>query len=260
MRTPSPAFSSPCCCGGGSSTRTKKKNCAVCGKPLVYFAEETLLECRLCHQQKPANAACEDGHFICDECHSGGGAEVLDLLLRSEETDPVALFLQVTQLEEVHLHGPEHHSVVPCVLLTAYRNNGGTLDLEAALKEAWKRGQKMAGGSCGFLGVCGAAAGAGIFASVVSGATPLTPEQWAIPQRLTAACLNRMTEIGGPRCCKRTSRIAIECAAMFSEKEFGIPMPCSRPNCKYYAWNNECIGKRCPFFPKKSGSAPTAQP
>ena len=125
-----------CCCGGGRND--KKKNCLVCGKPLIYFEEEKLLECRLCHR---------------DECHAGGGAEILDLLLRSEEKDPVALFLRLCEMPEVHLHGPEHHSIVPCVLLTAYRNCGGRIDLARALREAWKRGQKTAGGACGFQGV-----------------------------------------------------------------------------------------------------------
>ena len=236
-----------CCCGSDSGTR-KMKNCAVCGKPLLYFTEEKQLECRLCHQMKPANAACTGGHFICDDCHSGGGAAVLDLLLHSDEKDPVALFLKSVALEDVHLHGPEHHSIVPCVLLTAYRNNGGSLDLEAALREAWKRGKKMAGGSCGYLGVCGAAAGAGIFVSILTGATPLTGEKWVVPQRLTAACLEALAEVGGPRCCKRTGRIAIETAAVFSEREFGVAMPCSRPKCRYSMWNAECIKNRCPFF------------
>ena len=235
-----------CCCGGGRND--KKKNCLVCGKPLIYFEEEKLLECRLCHQRKSANAACEDGHFICDECHAGGGAEILDLLLRSEEKDPVALFLRLCEMPEVHLHGPEHHSIIPCVLLTAYHNCGGELDLARALREAWKRGQKTAGGACGFQGVCGAAAGAGVFASIVSGASPMTPEQWAIPQKLAAQCLEKNAEIGGPRCCKRTGRIAIECAAAFSEKEFGVAMPVSRPRCGFSPWNTECIRERCPYF------------
>jgi hypothetical protein len=238
-----------CCCGG--SRRANKTTCLVCGKPLIYFEEEKLLECRLCRRMKPANAACEDGHFICDECHAGGGAAILELLLRSAEKDPVALFLRVCGAEDVHLHGPEHHSIVPCVLLTAYRNCGGELELERALREAWKRGQKVAGGSCGFLGVCGAAAGAGIFASIVSGASPMTPNEWAVPQRLAAQCLEKIAEVGGPRCCKRTGRLAIECAAAFSEKEFGVAMPCSRPNCGFSMWNNECIRGRCPFFPGK---------
>ena len=223
-------------------------DCAVCGKPLHYFSSEMMLECFRCHQLKPANAICEDGHFICDECHAGSGNAVLDLLLNTSEKDPVSLFLQAVRLEGVHMHGPEHHSIVPCVLLAAYRNNGGMIDLSAGLKEAWKRGQKMAGGACGYLGVCGAAAGAGIFASIVSGSTPLTAEQWTIPQRLTAECLLKITETGGPRCCKRTGRIALECAAQFSGKEFGIAMPVSHPGCSFSKMNSECLHRRCPFF------------
>ena len=244
----------PCCCGT-DRTAKKKKNCVLCGKPLVYFPEEKLLECGICHQVKSANAACEDGHFVCDECHGGGGAAILSFLRQSGEKDPIALLHQAFKLEDVHLHGPEHHSIVPCVLITAYHNCGGRLDFEKSLLEAWKRGRKIPGGACGFLGVCGAAAGAGIFASIVSGATPLTPGQWEIPQRLTAACLEAMARIGGPRCCKRTSRVAVETAAAFSEKEFGVAMPVSRAACAYWAWNNECIRQRCPYYPKKKGTS-----
>lgn len=236
------------CCGGGKARR-EKKNCLICGKPLVYLPGEQGKECALCHQIKPANAMCEDGHFVCDECHSGGGATILNFLRQSDEKNPIRLLHQVFELPEVHLHGPEHHSIVPCVLITAFHNCGGDIDTELCLPEAWNRGQKVCGGACGFLGVCGAASGAGIFASIVSGATPLTADQWAIPQRLTASCLEAMVEIGGPRCCKRTSRIAIECAAAFAEKEFGVTMPVDRQACTYWAWNNECIRQRCPYFP-----------
>ena len=235
-----------CCCGNGNNDR--HENCVVCGKPLIYFTEEKLLPCHICGKVKQANAACEGGHFICDECHRAGGGAALNFLMKSKEQDPIALFLQVCQLDGVHLHGPEHHSLIPCVLLTAYHNCGGKINLQTALAEGWKRGQKLAGGSCGFLGVCGAAGGAGIFASIVSGATPLTPRQWAIPQKLTAACLEAIADTGGPRCCKRTGRIAIECAAEFSAKEFSVPLPCSRPRCGYSARNRECIRNRCPFF------------
>ncbi len=227
----------------------QKDNCAICGKPLVYFAREKELECAVCRQTKPAGCACEDGHFVCDTCHSGGGAAIRRLLQESAEQDPVVLLNQMYRLPEVHLHGPEHHSIVPCVLLAAYRNCGGEIDLVKALEEAWKRGQKLPGGACGYLGVCGAAAGAGIFASLVSGATPLTPEAWAAPQRLTATCLEAIASIGGPRCCKRTSRIALEQAAAFSEREFGVRIPVSRPPCAHWPWNTECIRGRCPFWP-----------
>lgn len=238
-----------CCC---AAPAPEKKNCIVCGKPLVYFQEEKMLECRICHQVKPANAACEDGHFVCDDCHAGGKGAVFELLKTTQEKDPIALFLQVCKLEEVHLHGPEHHSIVPCVLLTAYKNCGGEIDFEAGLEEAWKRGQKMAGGSCGYLGVCGAAAGAGIFASILFGVTPLSKKrQWAVPQRLTADCLKAIAKHGGPRCCKRTSRIAIEQAAYFAGKKSGVWMPVQKTSCLYWPWNTECIRQGCPYYPVK---------
>lgn len=240
------------CCSGGSKSTREKNNCVLCGKPLVYFTEEKTLECRICHKMKPANAACEDGHFVCDTCHSAGGAAILEMLRHSDEKDPIALLHRVFELQSVHMHGPEHHGIVPCVLLTAYRNCGGQLDYEKCLAEGWARGQKIPGGACGYLGVCGAAAGAGIFAGIVCGATPLTGPQWEIPQRLTARCLQAMAEIGGPRCCKRTSRIAIECAAAFAEEVFGVSMPVSRPDCAYRVWNRECLRQRCPFFPQKN--------
>lgn len=233
-----------CCCGEFGSN----ENCMICGKPLVYFKEMQTCVCDICHKEKPANAACEDGHFVCDECHASGGAGILHFLQQSEEKDPIALYLQICAMKQVHLHGPEHHSIVPCVLMTAFHNCGGEIEFEECLNEAWKRGQKVPGGACGFLGVCGAAAGAGIFASILCDATPLTGDVWDVPQRLTMECLNRMTEIGGPRCCKRTGRLAIEAAAEFVKKRFGVELPLSKPACTYSNRNRECIGTRCPYF------------
>lgn len=237
-----------CCCETDHA-----QNCVICGKPLQYFTEEIMLECRICHKLKPANAACTNGHFVCDECHAGGGAEILDFLMNSKEKDPIVLYLQVCALRSVHLHGPEHHSIVPCVLMTTFYNCGGCIELGECLLEAWKRGRKIPGGACGFLGVCGAAAGAGIFSSIISNATPLTAVEWEIPQRFTARCLLSMSDIGGPRCCKRTGRIAIEEAVAYSEKVFGISMPCSRPRCTYSRRNKECLHQQCPFFAEREG-------
>ena len=238
-----------CCCG--EDTEDKKQNCMICGRPLHYFQRERMFECSICHQLKPGNAVCENGHFVCDECHSNKSQDALQVLTNSTEKDPVILLQKIFQLPSVHMHGPEHHSIVPAVLITAYHNCGGEIDSESSLAEAWKRGQKIAGGACGYLGVCGAAAGAGIFASIVSGATPLSEKEWEIPQRLTAECLQAMIAIGGPRCCKRTSRIAIACAAEFSAKYFHVEMPVSRTACGYFQMNRECIRERCPFYPKK---------
>ena len=235
-----------CCCEEGGN----KENCIICGAPLIYYKQQQLKQCAVCGKMAPANAACEKGHFVCDECHTGGKAEILSFLHQSGEKDPVALYLQVCALKAVHLHGPEHHSIVPCVLLTAFRNNGGALEYEECLNEAWKRGGKVPGGSCGFLGVCGAAVGAGIFASILCESTPLTAEVWDVPQRLTMDCLKCMTEIGGPRCCKRTGRIARKAAASFSGEHLGALLPGSEAACILSLRNKECLHQRCPYYGK----------
>lgn len=177
--------------------------CVVCGRPLVYSGRTQERECCVCHRVLPSDAVCEAGHFVCDDCHSGGGAALLAFLQDSRERDPVKLFLNACALP---------------------------------------------GGSCGALGVCGAAAGAGIFASIACGASPLAAEPWAAAQRLVSDCLARIAAVGGPRCCKRTGRLSIEAAADFARRELGVDMPASRPRCEYPAKNRECIGRRCPFF------------
>lgn len=226
-----------------------ENNCIICGKPLVYSTETVMRECCVCHKVFPSDAACEDGHFVCDSCHSGGGTEILAHLQQSTQRDPIALFTEVCSLPGVHMHGPEHHSIVPCVLLTAYKNCGGDIDLPASLSEAWKRGKKVPGGACGFLGVCGAAAGTGIFISILTGDTPLSGEAWAEAQRMTARALNAIAGFGGPRCCKRDGRLAIAEAVKYVRERFGIDMPLSSPACTFCGKNSECLRSRCPFFP-----------
>lgn len=222
--------------------------CLICGAPILYHAQSAVYSCELCGKGYESNAACEAGHYVCDQCHASAQADFLKLLQDSDEKDPIKLFAQVAVLESVHMHGPEHHSVVPCIMLTAYRNNGGELDLDSALKTAVQRGAQVPGGICGFWGACGAAIGAGIYASILTGSNPLNSEVWALPQRLTARCLENMARIGGPRCCKRTSRIAIEAAVRFTKEQFNIEMPVGTLPCDYHSLNQECLHSRCPYY------------
>jgi hypothetical protein len=222
--------------------------CLICGNPIVYNAGSSPQTCAVCGQSHESNAVCEENHYVCDRCHALGSAAFYQLLLDSPERDPVKLFLQVVQFRAVHMHGPEHHSIVPSVLLAAYRNNSGDIQLDAAMDAARQRGEKVPGGVCGFWGVCGAAAGAGIYASIITGSNPLNAEMWSIPQQLTARCLNAMAEVGGPRCCKRTSRIAIETAVQFTKERFHISMPTGTELCAHYSENRECLRQRCPYY------------
>ena len=226
--------------------------CLLCGKPLVYTNHAERRKCSVCGMEALSEAVCEAGHFVCDDCHRAGlDTFFVPFLLKSSEQCPQTLLEQVMRLPQVHMHGPEHHAIVPCVLLTAYRNCGGALDLKPALSAALKRGKQVPGGTCGYWGVCGAAAGAGIYMSVLTGSTPLNKDAWPIPQQLVARCLNALAAVGGPRCCKRTSRIAIHEAVRFTAERFGVIMPEQEAKCSYMKFNRECIGKVCPYFPKE---------
>ena len=194
----------------------KRGACLVCGKPLQYFETERELTCALCGKTFSSSASCMDGHYVCDECHARQGVEViLEHCKKSASRDPVALAREIMADPYIYMHGNEHHILVGAVLLTAYRNAGGDIDLDAALEEMRARGSKYPGGSCGFWGCCGAAVSAGMFWSIATGTTPLSGKSWGLGNRLTAAALDAIGEIGGPRCCKRNSYTAIRTAAAF---------------------------------------------
>ena len=229
-------------------------DCMICGKPLVYSGEAVRRKCVVCGREFDANCACEDGHFVCNDCHSAGALSFLvPVLMKTEEKDPQRILESVVKDGRVHLHGPEHHVIVPCVLLTAYRNNGGELDLEKSLYEAIKRAKQVPGGTCGYWGVCGAAAGTGIYVSILAGSGPLSGDAWTIPQKMVIKAVEKVSSCGGPRCCKRTSRLAISAATEFTTDWFGIDMRASTPVCCYFPRNLQCIRDACPYYPSQHG-------
>ena len=228
-------------------------NCIICGESLKYSQESELRECSICAGTFLSNAECVRGHFVCDSCHSYGAlASVMAEIRRSSEKNPIRLLEAVMKNPKVHMHGPEHHVIVPLVLLTAYRNCGGKMDYDSAVKEAYKRAKQVPGGTCGYWGVCGAAAGAGIYASIIIGSNPMNGKAWHKPMEMTSACLKRIASCGGPRCCKRTSRLAVEEAAAFTFNLTGIRMPVSAVKCAYAGRNRECIADSCPYYGAKA--------
>jgi hypothetical protein len=54
--------------------------------------------------------------------------------------------------------------------------------------------------------------------------------------------------VGGPRCCKRTGRLAITGAAAFTAELLGVEMPLGKVACRYFRENRECLFRDCPYF------------
>lgn len=227
-----------------------KEECIICGAPLEYLKSDAIMECVLCHKKENSKVECINGHYVCDECHSKGIDAIVGLCLEETSKNPVEIIKKLMAQPLCHMHGPEHHIMVGASLLTAFRNAGGKIDLALSLTEMVARGKKVPGGVCGFWGACGAGISSGIFISILSGSTPLAEEPWGLSNRMTSKALEIIGAIGGPRCCKRDSFLAVLAAVDFVKEEFGVEMEKSGIVCGYSSQNNQCIGNRCPFSEK----------
>ena len=227
------------------------KECLICAAPLEYLEKDELMECEICRKKELSKARCSKGHYVCSECHTKGIDVIIGLCLRETSRNPIEIIRKMMAESFCHMHGPEHHVMVGSALLTAYRNAGGNIDLGAALTEMQNRGRQVPGGACGFWGACGAGISAGMFVSIISKSTPLAIESWGLSNLMTSKALGEIGKIGGPRCCKRDSYLAILAAVDFVKEHFGIEMERSKIVCSHSAQNNQCIGNRCPFSSRK---------
>ena len=224
-----------------------KDECLICGAPLMYLEKDIEVQCALCHKKEQSKTMCKQGHYVCDSCHTGGMDTILGVCLAETSKNPIHILQKLMALDFCHMHGPEHHVMFGSALLTAYKNAGGEIDLEKALVEMQSRGKKVPGGACGFWGACGAGISAGMFVSIITGATPLANESWGLSNKMTSAALGAIGEVGGPRCCKRDSYLAIMQAVKFVQENFSVEMELDEIKCTHSALNNQCIKERCPF-------------
>ena len=225
-----------------------KDECLICSEILEYLEQDELMECAICHKKENSKTRCVNGHYVCNECHTKGMDSIIKICLDETSHDPVEIIEKLMSKPFCHMHGPEHHVMVGAALLTAYKNAGGDIDLSTALIEMMNRGKSVPGGACGFWGACGAGISSGMFISIISKSTPLANEPFALSHQMTSTALGKIGEVGGPRCCKRDSFLSILAAVDFVKEHFGIRMGESNSVCHYAHKNNQCIGKRCPFF------------
>ena len=165
-----------------------KNNCIICGAELEYFNSPKTIECELCHRIFQTNAACKNGHYICDKCHSTNAVELIRSVCGSTKSkNPIEIMRKLMAQPAVHMHGPEHHILVGSAIISAFHNCGGDVDLNAALDEMKNRGEQAPGGICGFWGCCGAAVSCGMAISIITGATPLSGQEWGLANLMTVS-------------------------------------------------------------------------
>ena len=227
------------------------EECLICKAPLEYLDKDEKMQCVVCHKQQYSKTKCKNGHFVCDECHTSGMDSIVTICLESKSANPIEILEKMMSMPFCHMHGPEHHTMVGCALLTAYKNAGGKIDLKSALEEMQKRGKQVPGGVCGFWGACGAGISAGIYLAIVQKSTPLASEAWGLANQMTAKALDVIGKNGGPRCCKRDSYLAVIEAVKFTSEKLGINMDISPVMCTRSHLNNQCKQDNCIFYKNK---------
>jgi hypothetical protein len=180
----------------------------------------------------------------------GSERSVEQYCIHTSQTDSLAIAVTLMKNPALKMHGPEHHFLVPAVLLTAFYNQQGSEDKAEKIRQARKRAEVVKGGFCGFYGACGAGVGTGIFISVVTGATPLSKLEWKMSNLMTAQSLRDIAMHGGPRCCKRDTYLALQSAVKFLKENYEISIQIDKKvECEFYPLNNECLQLECTFYP-----------
>ena len=175
-------------------------------------------------------------------------ARIKKAVMKEETTDPIAMAKNVMKNDFVSIHGPEHHFLDGACFLKAIHNAKPFFNLEEALDELANRSIRMPGAMCGYWGMCGSVASIGAALSVLHKTSPLSDdEHYKEHMEYTSRVIKRMSEIGGPRCCKRNAFLSIREGIMFIKEKYGIELPFHEISCEFSPLNKQCIGPRCPF-------------
>jgi len=223
--------------------------CMACGSPLTYSSEERSTQCHYCNQEFITGTTCEAGHFVCDQCHAKDGLSIIrHICVQSGETDMLRLFEQLRRHPAIPMHGPEYHAMIPGIILCCYRNMGGDITDEVILSGI-TRGSTVAGGFCGFMGICGAAVGAGVAFSLILQANPVKAKERHSVQSITQQILKEIADLTAARCCQRDGYIALKKAAELSKEVISVALKADYSLvCRQRYKNKECPGKICPLF------------
>ena len=195
-----------------------------------------------------------------DACCAGSGGDMATtlatLIARSVTgTKPAeALDELLSQGEGTPVHGVWHHALIGELLLVCLRNAGHPITDEI-IDEVIDRGRQIPGGSCGFLGTCGALQSAASAYAILLGSTPVATKQRESLLAFSSRLIARLAEIGGSRCCKKSSYVAIEVASdELAKLGFEPPGEHFEGRCRFFASNETCDGDACPYYPRKRSS------
>ena len=56
------------------------------------------MECAVCHKKENSKTACENGHYICNECHTQGVDAIFGICLAEKSKSPIAIIKKLMAL------------------------------------------------------------------------------------------------------------------------------------------------------------------
>ncbi len=173
---------------------------------------------------------------------------ILEDVVKLEGTSPVSMFKEIVSKDYMSIHGPEHHVLDGAVILVAYKNAGGDINLTEALDRLKFEALRMPGAMCGLWGICGAITSIGASLAIIDGTGPLSTDgTWGDHMGYTAAAVSELGKINGPRCCKRDAMIAFKNAIEYINSHYDVELEFEDFKCDFKSRNLQCIGERCPF-------------
>lgn len=177
--------------------------------------------------------------------------KIIEACLQEKSTSPIEIFNNIAHMDFIRMHGPEHHVLDGAALLTAFYNAGGNIDLQNSLYELMKRGVQMPGATCGMWGVCGAVTSMGAALSIIDGTGPLTSDNsWGKHMEFTSQALYSLSQVGGPRCCKRDAFLSFQKAIQYVNENYNVELQSKKIECFFSEKNEQCIKEKCPFYKK----------
>lgn len=170
---------------------------------------------------------------------------------QSNSKNPIKIIKSIMHKDFIGIHGPEHHFLDGAAFLIAFKNSGGNIEIDNALELLSQRSIKMPGAMCGYWGVCGAVTSIGAALSIIDKTGPLSSDlSYSEHMSFTSSVILKMSEIGGPRCCKRNAFLSIIEGVKFAKKHYGVEMENENVVCEFMDSNRQCIKKRCVFYKK----------
>lgn len=220
---------------------------------MEYFSSGRELTCVLCGKKEIGNISCQNGHYVCDECHGKDLFDsIKDYVLKSKAVDPFEIAEYLMNKDNVPMLGCENAWIAAGALMAALKNNGIVKVTDEQIVEALRRTKRQAvGGYCGLTGVCGIAPAIGACFSVTLGAACPKDQETAVTMKVVARIINKIADETGPCCCKNFVRTAIDESIKAAKEYLNVSLPSNSEAiiCTYSSRHpHGCRETKCQYF------------